>query len=107
MPWVEEEERPMPAFVIAAAIIAAPTPPAGSPPPDACHAAPMTPTQSTAPLRPRKLGDLPDGHLMRAVLLKVGPCSASIVKEPAGFGRGAWRYELSGLAAVKPSPTGR
>ena len=79
--------------------LAAPTPPA------ACGPAPLLQTQSTTPLRPRKLGDLPDGYLTRAVLVKVGPCAMRVVKEPAGLNRfGVWRYEPDGLWAPKPQP---
>jgi hypothetical protein len=63
-------------------------------------------TQSTEPLHPKKLGDLPDGHLMKAVLLQVGRCSMKIVREPAGLKPGVWRYETDGPAAVRAQPTG-
>ena len=92
----------MPALVILAAIVtAAPSPP----PAAACGPAPVIQTLSTAPPRPQKLGELPDGYLMKAVLLKVGPCSMKIVHEPAGLGPGVWRYEPDGPAAAKATPT--
>jgi len=93
----------MPALaILAVAVTVAPWPlPAA-----ACGPAPVIQTQSTAPPRPQKLGDLPDGHLMRAVLLKIGPCAMKIVKEPAGWGHGGvWRYEPDGPAAANPTPT--
>jgi hypothetical protein len=62
-------------------------------------------TRGAAPPHAQKLGDLPDGHLMKAVLLKVGPCSMKIIREPAGLGPGVWRYEPDGPAAAKPTPT--
>jgi len=71
-------------------------------PPEACEAAPVLKTQSTTPLAPRKLGDLPDGYLTRAVLVKVGHCAMRIVKEPAGLNKGGvWRYEPDGPWAPK------
>ena len=92
----------MPTLAILAAVVAA----APSPlPTAACGPAPVIQTQSTTPLHPRRLGDLPDGYLSRAVLLKIGPCAMKIVKEPAGFGYGVWRYEPDGPAAAKPAPT--
>ena len=94
----------MPALaILAAAVTVAPSP---WPVPVAdCGPAPVIQTQSTTPPRLKKLGDLPDGHLMRAVLLKIGPCAMKIVKEPAGFGYGVWRYEPDGPAAAKPTPS--
>jgi hypothetical protein len=92
----------MPALAILAAIVTA----APSPLPAAvCGPAQVIQTRSTAPLRPRKLGDLPDGYLMKAVLLKVGPCSMKIIREPAGLAYGVWRYEPDGPAAARPTPT--
>jgi len=94
----------MPALaILAAAVTLAPSPwPLAV---AACGPPPVIQTQSTTPLHPKKLGDLPDGQLMRAVLLKIGPCSMKIVKEPAGFGYGVWRYEPDGPAAAKPTQT--
>jgi len=92
----------MPALAILAALVAA-TP---SPPPAAsCGPPPVVQTQSTVPLYPRKLGDLPDGYLMRAVLLKIGPCSMKVVREPAGLKGGVWRYEPDGPAAARATPS--
>ena len=92
----------MAALAILAAI-AATTP--ASLPTAACGPPPVVQTSSTAPApHARKLGDLPDGHLMKAVLLKVGPCSMKIVREPAGLNPGVWRYEADGPAAAKALP---
>ena len=90
----------------ALAILAAAVANSSSPlPATACGPAPVIQTQSTSPLHPKKLGDLPDGYLMRAVLLKIGPCSMKVVREPAGLAPGVWRYEPDGPAAAKPKPT--
>jgi len=95
----------MPALaLLAAVVVAAPVPP----PTAACGPAPMFQTQSKAPLRAQKLGELPDANLTRAVLLKIGPCSVRVVREPAGLQRpGVWRYEPDGSAAPSATPTGR
>jgi hypothetical protein len=92
----------MPALAVLAVIVtvAPALPPAAA----ACGPAPLIQTESSVPLRPRKLGDLPDGQLMKAVLLKVGPCSMKIVREPAGLSSGVWRYEADGPTAARPSP---
>jgi len=92
----------MSALAILAAIVAAAPAPAS---PNACGPALLIQTQSTAPAPLRKLGDLPDGYLMRAVLLKIGACSVKMVTEPAGLGPGIWRYEPDGPAGTKPTPT--
>ena len=88
------------ALAIPAAIVAiAPSPPATS-----CGPSPVIQTSSTAPPGLKRLGDLPDGQLMRAVLFQVGPCSMKIVREPAGFRPGVWRFEADVPLSTKPTP---
>ena len=83
------------AIAPAAVVVAAPPKPLDA---AACARDQVIQTKAQARVGPRKLGDLPPGRVYRAVLMKVGPCSAVIVHEP-GFGRGAWRLETEGLAA--------
>ncbi len=92
----------MSALAILAAVVATTSQPLSA---NACGSAPVIQTQSTIPLHPKKLGELPDGYLSRAVLLKIGPCAMKIVREPAGLGPGVWRYEPDGPAAAKPTPS--
>jgi len=72
----------------------------------ACAHDQVVQTKTNAHSGPQKLGDLPPGRVYRAILLRVGPCSAVIVHEPT-FGRGAWRLETQGLAGgAKITPAG-
>jgi hypothetical protein len=84
-----------PAIAPAAVVVAAPPRPLDA---AACARDQVIRTKIQARPGPQKLGDLPPGRLYRALLLRLGPCSAVIVHEP-GFGRGAWRIETEGLAA--------
>ena len=89
----------MSAMVLAAALVLAPPTPAQI---AACTPAQTTPTASAAPLRPRRLSELPPGYFMRAVLRRVGPCSVSDVRKD-----GAWVHTLAGVAPTAPVPAGR
>ena len=89
----------MSAMVLAAALILAPPTPAQI---AACTPAQTTPTASAAPLRPRRLGELPPGYFMRAVLRRVGACSVMDVRED-----GVWVRRLDGVAPTAPIPAGR
>jgi hypothetical protein len=53
-------------------------------------------------LQPKRLNDLPSGHLMRAVLRRVGPCNVSDVRKD-----GAWVHILDGVAPTTPAPANR
>jgi len=78
------------ALVLAPLIAVVPPPPA----PD-CGPAPATPTAQHAPVRARKLGDLPDAEMDLAVLRSVGGCAV----------REVVRLHVSeGAAAVLPTP---
>ena len=98
------------------ALVSPTSPPAAvivAPPPKpldaaACARDQVIRTKTLARVGPQKLGELPPGRVYKAVLLRVGPCSAVIVHEP-GFGRGAWRIETEGLAAgakITPADSG-
>jgi len=90
----------MSAIILAAALILSPPTPAQV---AACAPAQTTPTAAqAAPLRPRRLSDLPPGYFMRAVLRRVGPCGVSDVRKD-----GAWVHELDGAAATALTPAGR
>ena len=89
----------MSAIILAAALIIGPPTPAQV---AACTPARTTPTVAAAPLQPKRLGDLPPGYLMRAVLRRVGPCSVSDVRKD-----GAWVHTLDGVAPTAPTPAGR
>lgn len=95
----------MPALLLpVAAIIAATTPPND---PATCTADQRVQTRSTAPPGIRPLGEMPDGVLMRAVILRAGPCSLRIVRTPSGFDGGTWRYEVDSAAmAARTTPAG-
>ena len=85
-----------------AAMIAATTPPTE---PAACAAARPMQASNTAPSPGvRRLGDMPDGRLMRAVIVRAGPCSLRIVRTPSGFDGGTWRYEVDGPATARAAP---
>ncbi len=89
----------MSAMVLAAALaLSSPTPAQIA----ACTPAHTTPTASSAPMQPRRLGDLPPGYLMRAVLRRVGDCSVVDVRRD-----GAWVRRLDGIAPTAPVPAGR
>ena len=88
----------MPALLLpVAVVIAAPPPPID---PAACAAAPLVQTSSAAPPGIRPLGEMPDGVLMRAVIVRAGPCWLRIVRTPSGFSGGTWRYEVDGAASA-------
>ena len=89
----------MSAIVLAAALVLGP--------PTSAQVAACTPVQprpaaSAAPLRPKRLGDLPPGYFMRAVLRRVGDCSVVDVRKD-----GAWVRRLDGVAPTAPVPAGR
>ncbi len=68
----------------------------------------MIQTQSTVPLRPKKLGDLPDGLLMHAVMITAGPCALVQERETDGFGHAVWalrvwQYERDARRRAAPS----
>jgi hypothetical protein len=89
----------MSGLVLAAALVlGAPTPAQVA----ACTPAQTTPTASVAPLKPKRLGDLPPGYFMRAVLRRVGDCSVIDVRKDGG-----WVHELDGVARTGPVPAGR
>ena len=89
----------MSAMVLAAALlISSPTPGQVA----ACTPVQTTPTASVAPLKPKRLGDLPPGYFMRAVLRRVGDCSVMDVRKD-----GAWVHQLDGVAKTTPTPAGR
>jgi hypothetical protein len=89
----------MSALILAAALAFSPPTPAQV---AACTPARTTPTAATGPLQPKRLGDLPPGYLMRAVLRRVGPCNVSDVRKD-----GAWVHTLDGVAPTAPIPAGR
>ncbi len=89
----------MSALVLAAALLVSPPTQAQI---AACAPARMTPTASVAPLKPKRLGDLPPGYLMRAVLRRVGDCSVMDVRKD-----GAWVRELDGVATTAATPAAR
>src|SRR5580658_8614156 len=94
MPALAPPTSPPPVTPAAVVVAAAPRPLDAA----SCARDQVIQTKAQAAVGPQKLGDLPPGRVYRAVLLRVGPCSAVIVHEP-GFGRGAWRIETEGLAA--------
>ncbi len=75
-------------IAIALAAAVAQTPPAAKP---ACQADPPVAARSDRTLRPRKLGELPDGVLMRAVLVTVDGCPAVEERRLTGSD---WRWML-------------
>ena len=89
----------MSAMVLAAALlISSPTPGQVA----ACTPVQTTPTASVAPLKPKRLGDLPGGYFVRAVLRRVGDCSVMDVRKDGG-----WVHQLDGVAKMAPTPAGR
>jgi hypothetical protein len=94
----------MPALLLpVAAMIGATIPPTD---PAACTDDRLVRTSNATPPRARPLGEMPDGVLMRAVILRAGPCSLRIVRTPSGFDGGTWRYEVDGPAAARATPAG-
>jgi hypothetical protein len=89
----------MSAMVLAAALLISPPATAQV---AACAPAQTTHTASTAPLKPKRLGDLPPGYFVRAVLRRVGDCSLMDVRKD-----GAWVHQLDGVARTAPTPVGR
>ena len=94
----------MSALALAAAItsiqVAAPPPPSG------CKVDPPTPARSQSSPGPRKLGELPDGRLMRLVLRTVDGCDMMEVREVRQGAEGAvWTLEPSG-SRMRPTPAG-
>ncbi len=85
--------------VLALAAITSLTLAAAPPPPRApCKADPLTPTVSRGPPEPRKLGDLPDGHLMRTVLRSIEGCDVMEVRVA-----GVWELKRTG-SRLQPTP---
>ena len=70
------------------------------PPPTAapCKADALTPTASRVAPGPRKLGDLPDGYLMRTVLRRVDGCDVMEVRMA-----GVWELKRTG-ERLQPTP---
>jgi hypothetical protein len=89
----------MSAMILAAALAMIPPTPAQV---AACSPAQTTPTASTAPLKPKRLADLPPGYFVRAVLRRVGDCSVMDVRKD-----GAWVRQLDGVANTAPTPASR
>jgi hypothetical protein len=69
----------MPALVIAAALVAA-TPAAHDP----CANALIQHTAAVGAPNARRLGDLPPGHLMHAVLRRIDGCEVAEVRQAGG-----------------------
>ena len=85
-------------ILVAALVFGPPTPTQVA----ACTPVRATPTAAAAPLRPKRLGDLPPGYFMRAVLRRVGDCDVLDVRKD-----GAWVHKLDGVAKTTPTPAGR
>ena len=85
----------MHAFVLAT-VLAAKAPLA--PPPYACAAGQRTAIASAGRLVPQPLDQMPDAHLMRAVLLTVGPCAAVEERVSDASGARVWRIRPTGVA---------
>jgi hypothetical protein len=84
----------MPALLIAAALLATPIPP------DACVNALVRQTAADGSLPGRKLGDLPPGHLMHAVLRRIDGCEFAEVRQA----NGVWRNVPTGPAFLAAEP---
>ncbi len=79
---------------------------AAPPPSSGCKADPPTPARSQSSPGPRKLGELPDGRLMRLVLRTVDGCDMMEVLEVRQEAAGsAWTLEPTG-SRMRPSPAG-
>jgi hypothetical protein len=96
------------AVVLATALALSPN---GAPPAakTACKADQPVAARSDQSVKPKKLGELPNGVLLRAVLLTVGNCPAVEEREPTGFASPAWRWTLrtTGGVDVAPAAEGR
>ncbi len=94
----------MPALLLPVALLIAATPP---PTAAACTTDHLVQTSNAKPppsIHP--LGEMPDGVLMRAVIVRAGSCSLRIVRTGSGFNGGTWRYQVDGSAAPGITPAG-
>ena len=84
----------MHALILAAALIGAPASSSDKTAADACKPPHATQTAMRSVQGPRKLAELPDARLNRAVIRTVGDCYVSEVRTATG----EWRYEPDGKA---------
>jgi hypothetical protein len=84
----------MPALLIAAALAATPVAP------DACANALVRQAASVGAPNARKLGDLPPGHLMHAVLRRIDGCEFAEVRQA----NGVWTNVPTGPAFPTAEP---
>ena len=74
-------------------------------PPAACKADRPVPTGYSQSIKPHRLGEMPPGMLMHAVVITAGPCAIVQELETDSAGKAVWRMRTLGNAGPnRPAP---